>query len=204
MTDNKKPNVPDNDWDDDEDPAPEKTASTSASYENLSKALGHTSYKELEDKLNETETKMNELQLALEEAKNQQLRSGAELDNVRKRAEKDISNAHKYSLERLVTELLPIIDSLERGLSIDIGDNEFAMRMHEGLEMTYSLFLNTLKKFAVSVVNPVDEPFNPSLHQAISTQEAPNVAPNTVLQVLQKGYLLHDRLIRPALVIVAK
>lgn len=190
------------DWDEDDELPQEKTST--ASYENLSKALGHTSYKELEDKLNDVEAQLNEAQAKLEESKNQQLRSNAELDNVRKRAEKDINNAHKYSLERLLNDLLPIVDSLERGLSIDIGDNEFAKRMHEGLDMTYNLFLGTLKKFAITQVNPLGEAFNPTLHQAISTQEDPGVAPGTVIQVLQKGYLLHDRLIRPALVIVAK
>lgn len=205
MSDKNKGNNP-IDWDDEDEnfeDAP-TSSTTSASYENLSKTLGHTTYKELEDKLNETETKLNEAQSALEEARNQQLRSTAELDNIRKRADKDINNAHKYALERLVGELLPIIDGLERGLDIDIGDNEFAKRVHEGLEMTYNLFLNTLKKFSVTPVNPLGEPFNPTLHQAISTQEDPDVATNTVVQVLQKGYLLHDRLIRPALVIVAK
>lgn len=176
---------------------------SSASYGNLSKALGHTSYQELENKLNETEAKLNETLSLLEDAKNQELRAVAELDNVRKRAEKDISNARKYSLERLINELLPVIDSLERGLDIDVGGNEFAKRVHEGMDMTLQLFMDTLKKFAVTVVNPVGEPFNPTLHQAISTQENTEVVANTVLQVLQKGYLLHDRLIRPALVVVS-
>lgn len=160
-------------------------------------ALGHPSYEELENKLNEAETAMNEY-------KNAVLRSQAEMENMRRRLERDVSNAHKYSLEKFINELLPVMDGLERGLAIEVGDNEFAKRMHEGLEMTRSLMLKTLEKFAVKQVDPLGEPFNPELHQAISMQSDPSVAANTVINVMQKGYLLNDRLIRPALVIVSK
>lgn len=179
---------------------PNKTTSPEPQIDEASepqKALSHPSYEELENKLNDTEAQLND-------AKNQLLRNHAEVDNIRKRAEKDIQNAHKYGLERLISELLPVIDGLERGMSIEIGDNEFARNMHAGLEMTLSLLLSTLEKFSVKVVDPLQQPFDPSLHQAISTTEDPDAAPNTVLQVLQKGYLLHDRLIRPALVIVSQ
>lgn len=189
------------DMDDFED---EEETKKPSSYDQFSKSLGRENYESLEEKLNETEQKLNEALAALEEAKTQQVRSLAEVDNVRKRAEKDIRNAHMYGVERLIIEILPVIDSLERGLSIQFENNEFAKKMHEGLEMTLNLFLDTLKKFSVTPVNPLGEAFNPSLHQAISMQEDPAAQPNTVLQVLQKGYLLHDRLIRPALVIVAK
>lgn len=161
------------------------------------KALEHPSYEELEMKLNEMDAAFNE-------SKNQVLRAQAELDNIRKRAERDISSAHKYAVEKLVLELLPIVDSIEHGLQIEVGNNEFAKRVHEGMEMTLNLFLKTLEKFSIKTIDPVGELFNPDFHQAISMQENPGAKPNTVLQVLQKGYLLNDRLIRPALVIVAK
>jgi molecular chaperone GrpE len=180
-----------------------KTPETDASVtEQL--ALEHPGYAALEAKLNETEEKLNAANSAIEEHKNQLLRTHADLDNIRKRTEKDIANAHKYALERLINELLPVIDSLERGLSLDVSQNEFATRICEGLQMTLKLFLDTLAKFGVKPVDPLNEPFNPELHQAISMQDNAEVPPNTVLQVLQKGYLLNDRLIRPALVVVAK
>ncbi len=159
---------------------------------------------ELEAQLNDTEDKLNKANSQLEEYKSQALRALADLENVRKRSDNDIQKAHKYGLERIISELLPVIDSLERGLDIAVSGNEFAQRIHEGLAMTLTLFLDTLAKFAVKPVNPMGEPFNPELHQAISMQEDPKAKPNTVLQVLQKGYLLNDRLLRPALVVVAK
>lgn len=166
--------------------------------------LSRLTPEQLEAQLNETEDKLNKANMLAEEYKNQALRTLADLENVRKRSEKDVQNAHRYGLERIIPELLPIIDSLERGLDIAVSGNEFAQRIHEGLAMTLTLFLDTLAKFSVKPVNPLGEPFNPELHQAISMQEDPKAKPNTVLQVLQKGYLLNDRLLRPALVVVAK
>lgn len=182
------------------EPVVEKSSTTAKPILTIS----HLSREELEAKLNEVETQLNEAQLTVDDYKNQLLRNHAELDNIRKRANKDVQNAHKYGVERLVTELLPVIDSLERGMSIEIGDNEFAKQIHAGLEMTLKLLLDALEKSSIKPINPLDEIFDPTQHQAISTQENPNAKTNTVLQVLQKGYQLHDRLIRPALVVVAK
>lgn len=176
---------------------------TTTSSEKL-KTISHENYAELEDKLNEIEAQLNAANTTIEDYKNQQLRNHAELDNIRKRAEKDIQNAHKYGLERFVTELLPIIDSLEHGMRIEIGDNVFAKQIHAGIEMTHKLFMDSLEKFSIKLVDPLGSLFDPALHQAISTREEKDVPTNTVLEVLQKGYLLHDRLIRPALVVVAK
>lgn len=173
-------------------------------FEEEEALLDHPSRDTFEKQLNEVEAKLNEANAQIDAYKNQALRALADLENVRKRSEKDIANAHKYGLERLIPELLPVIDSLERGLDIDISGNEFAQRIHEGLAMTLNLFLDILAKFAVKPINPLGEPFNPDLHQAISMQEDAEAQPNTVLQVLQKGYLLNDRLLRPALVVVAK
>lgn len=153
---------------------------------------------------NELETKLNEADAQITEYKNQALRLQAEMQNLQRRVEKDISNAHRYALEKFVNELLPVADSLEQGLAIQVGDNEFARKIHEGLEMTYKLFLKTLEKFSIKQIDPMGQPFNPEQQQAISMQEDPKVPANTVVQVLQKGYVLHDRLVRPALVVVSK
>ncbi len=168
-----------------------------AANKEIAGLLTHPAYIELEEKLNQTEAQLND-------SKNQLLRNQAELENIRKRAEKDVSNAHKYGLEKLVNELLAVVDSLEHGLNIEVGDNEFAKRMHEGMEMTRNLFIKALEKQGVKQLNPVGEQFNPEIHQALSMQEDPALQPNTVIQVLQKGYTLNDRLLRPALVTVSK
>jgi molecular chaperone GrpE len=168
------------------------------------KALEHPSYEELEAKLNEVEAQLNEANSRNEEYKTQVLRAQADIENAWKRAQKDSTNQYERNLSRFISELLPIIDGIERGLEIEVNDNEFAKRIHEGMEMTLKMFIDTLGKFAVKQINPLNEPFNPELHQAISTQVAENLPENTVIKVLQKGYQLNDRLIRPALVIVAK
>lgn len=161
-------------------------------------------HEELAAKLVETQTALHEATSALDDTKHQLLRNHAELDNIRKRASKDVQNAHKYGVEQLAVALLPVIDSLERAMSLEIGDNELAKQIHAGLEMTLKLLLDTLGKSSVQPIDPLGTTFDPALHQAISMQEDANAESNTVLQVLQKGYQLHDRLIRPALVIVAK
>jgi molecular chaperone GrpE len=160
--------------------------------EELVGILEHPSYIELAKRLTETEAEANE----------QRLRSQADLENIRRRAERDVANSRKYALEDFVNNLLPVVDSLDRASLSDVSDNEFAKKIHEGIELTMSLLLKTLEKFGVKQVNPLDEAFNPELHQAISTQPS-DKKPNTILNVLQKGYLLNDRLIRPALVVVS-
>lgn len=136
---------------------------------------------------------------------NQLLRAKADLDNLRRRAERDLEQAHRYGLERLVQELLPVKDSLELGLSASQGAEGEALKgLREGMELTRKMLQNALEKFGVKELSPQGERFNPELHQAMSVQERADAEPNTVLLVCQKGYLLHDRLIRPAMVIVSK
>ncbi|MGB5438958.1 MAG: nucleotide exchange factor GrpE [Gammaproteobacteria bacterium] len=132
------------------------------------------------------------------------LRLQAEIDNLRKRSERDLANAHKFALERFVIELLPVQDSLEMGLAAFEQDNADVGKLKEGNELTLQMLGNVLAKFKVSEVNPQDEPFNPEFHQAMSMQPRDDVAPNTVVTVVQKGYLLNDRLVRPAMVIVSQ
>ena len=130
------------------------------------------------------------------------VRALAELDNVRRRSEREVVNAHKYGLEKIITSLLPISDSLEQALQLAIKDENEAMR--EGLDLTMKLFLDVLQKQDVIQIDPLGAPFDPQQHEAMSIQEAPGTAPNIVLAVFQKGYMLNDRVIRPARVIVSK
>lgn len=135
---------------------------------------------------------------------NQCLRLQAELDNQRKRAERDIANAHKYALERFAAELLPVRDSLEMGLAAFDADGAAPDKLREGVELTLQMLTSAMGKFEIREVNPDGERFDPDFHQAMSIQERADVEPNTVVTVVQKGYLLNDRLLRPAMVIVAK
>jgi molecular chaperone GrpE len=134
--------------------------------------------------------------------RNDMLRLQAEMDNLRKRTQRDIENAHKYGQERLIQELLPVKDSMELGLTAAHTATE-AATLRAGMELTLKLFNTALEKLNVVEVNPVGEKFNPDLHQAISTQEA-DAESGTVLNVVQKGYTLNGRLLRPAMVVVAR
>lgn len=136
--------------------------------------------------------------------KDQALRATAEAQNIRRRAEIDVEKAHKFALEKFTKELLPVVDSLEKALETSQGDDQSVAALREGVEMTLSMFITGLKKFNVEQVNPVGEPFDPALHEAVSMVEAPDAEPNSVIAVIQKGYTLNDRLARPAMVMVAK
>ena len=132
------------------------------------------------------------------------LRARAELDNLRKRAARDVENAHKHGLERFMNELLSVRDSMELGLSASDGDEVDPAKVREGLELTLKLFDVATEKFGLVEVNPQGEPFDPEFHQAMSMQESEEAESGTVIEVVQKGYLLKDRLLRAAMVIVAK
>ena len=153
---------------------------------------------------------LEELERALEEARAEaqahrdtSLRARAELENVRRRAERDVANAHRYGLERFVNEFLPVRDSLELGVSA-AGDDADAARVREGMELTLKLMATAFEKLGIEVVDPAGQPFDPDLHQAMSMQDAEGMQSGTVLTVVQKGYRLNERLVRPALVVVAK
>ncbi|MDH3561040.1 MAG: nucleotide exchange factor GrpE [Gammaproteobacteria bacterium] len=135
---------------------------------------------------------------------NQCLRLQAEIENLRKRFERDLANAHKYALDRFTQELLPVRDSLEMAIAAFVAENTESNKLSEGVELTLQMLISVLEKFGITEVNPQDERFNPDFHQAMSIQERADVEPNTVVTVVQKGYLLHDRLIRPAMVIVSR
>ncbi len=133
-----------------------------------------------------------------------QLRAQAEVQNVRRRAEQDVEKAHKFALDKFAQELLPVIDSLERAVEACSSEDEAVVALREGAEMTLKLFLSSVEKFNLMVVDPVGQPFDPELHQAMSMVDAPDAQPNAVVAVMQKGYTLNGRLVRPAMVMVAK
>jgi len=149
-----------------------------------------------------------EMQRLLEDARakadkhwDQCVRLQAEMENMRRRAERDVEASHKFALERFAQELLPVRDSLELGLNAGTDNVE---KLREGTELTLRMPTSAMEKYGVKLVDPVGQPFNPALHQAVSMQESADKAPNTVLMVMQKGYTLNDRLIRPAMVIVSR
>lgn len=136
------------------------------------------------------------------ELQDQALRVAAEMQNVRRRAERDVENAHKYALDKFGADLLPVVDSLERGLQA-AGSDESTQAVREGVELTLRILNDVLRKHGLEVVESIGQPFNPSLHEAMSMVPSPDHAPNTVMAVLQKGYTLNGRLVRPAMVVVA-
>ena len=151
------------------------------------------------------------LQQQLEEAEakakenwDQLLRVKAEQENLRRRHEREVENAHKYALERFVQDLLPVIDSLEMGAEAAASEGATLDKVREGTELTLKMLLSTIDKFGIQAVHPEGEPFNPEYHQAMSMLESPEHAANTVMNVMQKGYTLNERLIRPAMVVVSK
>ncbi|WP_105215646.1 MULTISPECIES: nucleotide exchange factor GrpE [unclassified Pseudoalteromonas] len=140
----------------------------------------------------------------VEEQKDSVIRAAAEVENIRRRAAQDVEKAHKFALEKFANELLPVIDNLERAIEFADKENEALVPMLEGIEMTAKSFVEAVAKFNVEVVNPQGEAFNPELHQAMAMQPSEDVAPNTVIAVMQKGYTLNGRLLRPAMVMVSK
>jgi molecular chaperone GrpE len=160
----------------------------------------------VQDVISDIESLQNQLEKEKKDSqknKDLALRAQAEVDNIRKRTARDVENAHKYALERFVNELLPIIDSLELGMSAaesveDIDD------LREGMGLTIKMFDTAMNKFNVKAVDPQSEKFNPEQHEAVSMQEIDGTESGIVVKVMQKGYELNGRLVRPAMVIVAK
>ena len=147
-----------------------------------------------------TEELLKQAELAAQEHHDAWLRARAETDNIRKRAQIDIANAHKYAIENFTTELLAVKDSLETALAVENASIE---NLRDGVELTLKQLSSVFSKFHIDEINPIGDKFDPHQHQAISVIESKE-APNTVIQVLQKGYQLNDRVIRPALVIVSR
>lgn len=182
--------------DDFEDASTEEHSTEVESTEGASKgALDHPDYADLEKQLTLAEQKAHENW-------EKSVRAMAEVENIRRRTEREVANAHRYALEKFATSLLPVVDSMEQALQLVTQHGDAAMR--EGIELTIKLFIDTLEKQGVKQIDPIGEVFNPQLHEAMTMQPSDTAEPNTVLSVFQKGYILHDRVIRPARVIVAK
>ncbi|EQA12817.1 nucleotide exchange factor GrpE [Glaesserella parasuis] len=156
------------------------------------------------DPLEEAIARVQELEAYIAEADKReqdiQLRARAEVENIRRRAEQDVEKAHKFALEKFSKEMLTVVDNLERGLQALEGVDE---SVKSGVELTHKGLVSTLNNFGVEAVGVVGEAFNPELHQAISMQPAEGIEANHISVVLQKGYTLHGRVIRPAMVMVA-
>lgn len=151
-----------------------------------------------------------EFAAALEEAAKYRdiaLRAEAEMENVRRRAARDVEHAHKFGIEKLIQNILPVIDSLEKGIESaeQVSAAEGATKaIIEGMNLCLKMLTDVLAKEGLNIVDPSGEPFNPNLHQAMSMVENPDMEPNSVVAVMQKGYTLNERLVRPAMVMVSK
>jgi len=180
--------------------AVDETVQASSDDSDSSKETKELSFEEQVEALNE------QLDSALKQAdthKDMTMRAKAETENIRRRAEREVSNASKFALERFAKEILGVVDSLEKALEQPAEGKE-QTTMHEGIELTYKLLLDTLNKFSIEQISPLGESFDPGLHEAMVMQESDEHEPNSVMMVVQAGYQLNGRLIRPARVIVAK
>ncbi|WP_067514977.1 nucleotide exchange factor GrpE [Endozoicomonas ascidiicola] len=148
--------------------------------------------------------RIEELEQQLALAKDQALRATAEAMNTKRRAEQDVEKAHKFGVDKFVNEMIPVVESLEKGIENAEQAEGQHETMLEGMRLTHKQLLDALGKFQVLQVNPEGEPFDPNFHQAISMVPNPDMEPNTVMNVFQKGYTLHGRVIRPAMVVVSK
>ena len=181
--------------------------------DSIKQAEGQVEEQQVDDHvaISTEQEKINELELALVAAKStvsdqkdSVIRAKAEVDNVRRRSAQDVEKARKFALDKFAAELLPVVDNLERAIATVNKEDEGQQGLAEGVELTLQSMMAALDKFGIKVVDPLDQPFNPELHQAMSMQEIEGVAPNTVIAVMQKGYELNGRLVRPAMVMVSK
>ena len=150
------------------------------------------------------EVRLQKAQATIKDYWDQMMRLRAEIDNNRKRAERDIESAHKYANRTLIESLLPVIDSMEMGLTAAASDNATLESIREGSELTTNMLVQVLERNGLEQIDPLGEKFDPDRHQAIKMTEAEGVESGAVVEVMQKGFLLNDRLVRPAMVVVAK
>ncbi|MEE2022705.1 MULTISPECIES: nucleotide exchange factor GrpE [Alkalimonas] len=154
--------------------------------------------------IDKLEAEIAQLRKQVADQQDAMLRIKADAENARRRASQDVEKAHKFALEKFANDLLPVVDNLERALGFIDKDNDTMNSVAEGVELTLKSFLDTVEKFGVQQLDPQGQPFNPEQHQAMSMMETADVAPNTVTFVMQKGYELNGRLLRPAMVGVSK
>lgn len=175
----------------------EQQASGSADIEQEETEAMIARITELEAALEASEAKVQEQQDSV-------LRARAGVDNMRRRSEQEVEKARKFALEKFASELLPVIDNLERAVEMADKEDESIKPMVEGVELTLKTMMDTIDKFGLKAIDPQGQPFNPELHQAMTIQESTEHEPNTVMMVMQKGYELNGRVVRPAMVMVSK
>ena len=170
------------------------------------KSASNKAKEELEDnsKIEDLESQLQEAQQSAKDNWDKLLRSQAEMENLKRRTTKDLENAHKFALEGFVKALLEVSDSLTMGIKSAKDEKATIETTTEGLELTMKVFNSTLEKFGVESINPIDEKFDPELHEAVTMVPMPDKKSNTVLEVIQTGFTLNGRLVRPALVIVVQ
>ena len=152
----------------------------------------------------EQQSETQQLRAEVTTANDQVLRVQAEMQNVRRRAERDVENAHKYALDKFAADLLPVVDNLERALAAIDSADEGQKAVAEGLELTLKSFMEVLVRYKIEAIDPAGQPFDAELHQAVSMVPNPDLEHNTVMDVFQKGYTLNGRLVRPAMVVVSQ
>jgi molecular chaperone GrpE len=184
---------------------PEETVVNAAEAGNEQASSEEISNEEIEQELLQEEpvSETEQLQQQVADANDNVLRIQAEMQNMRRRAERDVENAHKFALDKFSADLLPVVDNLERALSAINAEDDSQKAIAEGIELTLKSFLDVLVRFKIEAVDPAGQPFDANLHQAVSMVPNPDMEPNTVMDVFQKGYTLNGRLIRPAMVVVS-
>jgi len=148
--------------------------------------------------------RLEKAEVQAKDGQDKALRAHAEMENIRRRSERELENAHKYGMEKFATELLPVVDSLELALIAASAEDADIDKLREGTELTVKMLISAFDKFGINPVHPIDETFDPDFHQAMTMIEHPEKDPNTVIDVMQKGYTIKERLIRPAMVVVSK
>ncbi len=164
----------------------------------------HTELVEHELSIDELTQALAQAEKKAQENWDKAVRAQAEMENLKRRTQKDLEDAHKFALTGFAKELLPVLDSLMLGLQAAIGDSEDVKKFREGSELTIKQFESVFEKFKIETINPIGQPFNAEQHQAMAMQVVEGAEPNTVVNVFQKGYMLNGRLLRPAMVLVAK
>jgi molecular chaperone GrpE len=180
----------------------EKSPSAEKEKPEQEKQITHPSYEALEAQLLETENRLNDYKSQLAKFEEQKIYQLAEMDNIQRRTKRDIENAYKFSLEKFIKELLPVKDSLE--IALEHAKAEEQDSALSGIQLTLKQLQSLLEKNGVKSIEPAGQPFDSHFHEAMLAEENDELAPNTIIRVLQKGYSLHERLMRPALVVVAK
>jgi molecular chaperone GrpE len=192
----------------DNTPEQEEEAQTSATESAMESDIESAAAESSDQPVSELDQLREQLEAAEANAgmaRDELLRVQAEMQNLRRRTEQDIEKAHKYGQEKFSVELLAVMDNLERSAAAaEASEDEAVKAIKEGVELTLKGFADCFKRFNIDAVDPMGEPFDPQLHQAMSIQESPDAEPNTVIAVMQKGYTLHGRVIRPAMVMVSK